>query len=63
MRKLLATIGVIAIGATTFAGMADAKYVSKCKLPEKWNAVEGKCEKPVKKPVAAKAKAAPKKSG
>lgn len=61
MRKLLATLGIMAMGASTFAGMADAAYVSKCKRPEKWNAVEGKCEKPVKKPVAAK-KAAPKKA-
>lgn len=61
MRKLLATLGIIAMGASTFAAVADAAYVSRCKRPEKWNAVEGKCEKPVKKPVAAK-KAAPKKA-
>ena len=60
MRKLLATLGIIAMGASTFAAVADAAYVSRCKRPEKWNAVEGKCEKPVKKAVKPAAKVAKK---
>ena len=52
MRKLIVALGAIAVAGMSLAGMADAAYVSKCKKPEKWNAVEGKCEKPVKKPVA-----------
>jgi len=63
MRKLTIALGAIAVASMSLTGGAGAAYVSKCKKPEKWNAVEGKCEKPVKKPVAAKAKAAPKKTG
>lgn len=57
MRKLTIALGMIAVAGMSLAGTADAAYVSKCKKPEKWNAVEGKCEKPAKKPVAAKVKA------
>lgn len=62
MRKLTIALGAIAVAGLSFAGGADAAYVSKCKKPEKWNAVEGKCEKPAKKPVAKAKPAAPKKA-
>ena len=56
MRNLTIALGAIAIASLSLVGAADAAYVSKCKKPEKWNAVEGKCEKPAPKPVASKAK-------
>lgn len=56
MRNMTIVLGAMAVASMSLVGAADAAYVSKCKKPEKWNAVEGKCEKPVKKPVAAKVK-------
>jgi hypothetical protein len=57
MRNLTIALSAIAVASMSLIGAADAAYVSKCKKPEKWNAVEAKCEKPVKKPVAMKKKA------
>jgi hypothetical protein len=52
MRKLTVALGMIAVASLSLIGAADA--ASKCKKPEKWNAVEGKCEKPVSKPAPKK---------
>lgn len=57
MRKLTVMMGLMAVAGLSFTGMADAAYVSKCKRPLKWNAVEAKCEKPVKKMVKVAVKA------
>jgi hypothetical protein len=54
MRNLTIALGAIAIAALSLASGADA--ASRCKKPEKWNAVEGKCEKPAPKPAVAKVK-------
>ena len=52
MRNLTIALSAIAMASLSLIGAADA--ASKCKKPEKWNAVEGKCEKPVSKPVMKK---------
>lgn len=52
MRKLILAFSAISIVSLLLGSVAEA--ASRCKLPEKWNASEGKCEKPVKKPLAAK---------
>ncbi len=54
MRNLTIALGAIAVASMSLIGAADAAYMSKCKKPQKWNAVEGKCEKPMKKPVMKK---------
>ena len=54
MRNLIIALSAIAVASMSLIGAADAAYTSKCKKPEKWNAVEGKCEKPAKKPMAKK---------
>jgi hypothetical protein len=56
MRKLTIALGAIAVAGMSLAGVTGSAEAGRCKAPEKWNAVEGKCEKPAKKPVAAKAK-------
>lgn len=59
MRRLSLALGAIAVASVSLVNAADAAYVSKCKRPMKWNAVEAKCEIPpkkaaMKKPVAKK---------
>ena len=55
MRKLTLALSALAVASLSLIGTADA--ASRCKKPEKWNASEGKCEKPVAKPSVAKKKA------
>jgi hypothetical protein len=54
MRKLTIALSALAFASMTLVGVSAPAYALKCKPPEKWNAKEGKCEKPAKKPVAAK---------
>ena len=54
MRNITIALSAIAVASLSLIGVAEA--ASKCKAPEKWNATEGKCEKPAKKVAAAKKK-------
>jgi hypothetical protein len=56
MRKLTIALSAIAVASLSLVAAGDA-FAGKCKAPEKWNAVEGKCEKPAKKAAAVKAPA------
>jgi hypothetical protein len=58
MRKLILALSAVSIAFLSLGTVAEA--ASRCKLPEKWNASEGKCEKPAKKPAAMKKAAAKK---
>jgi hypothetical protein len=48
---------VVLVSSQPVEAASKSGYVSKCKKPEKWNAVEGKCEKAQAKKPAAKAAA------
>ena len=56
MRKLTIALSAIAVAGMSLAAMSGSAVALKCKAPEKWNASEGKCEKPAKKPVVKKVK-------
>ncbi len=56
MRKRTIALGAVAVASMSLVGAAGPAYALKCKAPEKWNAVEGKCEKLAKKPAATKPK-------
>ena len=63
MLKTLMAASVVALASSVLMSVPSpveaagkSGYVSKCKKPERWNAVEGKCEKA--RPVARAKKAA-----
>jgi hypothetical protein len=56
MRNLTMVLAAAAVAGLSLVSLSDSALAGRCKAPEKWNAVEGKCEKPA----AAKPKAKPK---